>query len=69
MCSPTVITGCEDCRFWMREGTRTVHDMGRSFEEEEGLCRRHAPRVDRTWPMTDWSDWCGEFEPSEGVQS
>lgn len=49
---------CETCRFW-----------------ENPLCRRRCPQVDSAlwpasdaepdkgiWPMTDKSDWCGEYQ-------
>lgn len=47
---------CEGCRFW--DSSRDPGFRG------EGKCRRYAP-VREHWPITDSSDWCGEFEPIE----
>lgn len=69
---------CFGCRFWKYDGD---YDEGGTF----GRCRRHAPRSDKAhflasqrnpapmraiWPMTDGSEWCGEFEPDpEGIET
>lgn len=54
---------CQHCRFW--EGT---------LEDEEGDCRKYAPRPYQPspseevgarsfeWPTTYFEDWCGDFE-------
>lgn len=59
---------CETCRFW-----RPNH-----IEPEEGWCHRNAPQPSpemcvmndvgdifalARWPVTDDSDWCGEYQP------
>lgn len=49
---------CKTCRYWEANG--------RDAYEDEGRCRRYAPRPlllgDRIdWPLTSSSDWCGEF--------
>jgi hypothetical protein len=50
---------CENCEFW-----EALIDN----EMEQGFCRRHSPRHMSPrnglarWPITDSTDWCGEFE-------
>lgn len=64
---------CRHCVHWnsvLREEVRG--NGGVSMVSE---CRRHAPRAAVTsihmgilradWPRTSYSDWCGEFEPSQ----
>jgi hypothetical protein len=55
-------TCCQKCRFW-----NAKHDFG------SGECRRHAPVVFKeadpayernfVFPLTNYSDWCGDFQP------
>ncbi len=56
---------CETCRFW---------DSPHVDQQEDGLCRRHAPRCfprkeeSETlryprWPLTLNDEWCGEWQP------
>lgn len=56
---------CTNCAFWNQ------------WTEHKGYCRRHAPRPyyvtiigegtvedeEVGWPITDATDWCGEFKP------
>lgn len=53
---------CETCRFW-DTSTESAH----AEPDTTATCRRRPPAVDdRTglamWPMTQDSDWCGEWE-------
>ncbi len=59
---------CETCRFW----NPLAPDLG----EDQGECRRHAPRPTTTtepflfaWPLTYAEDFCGEWAPLPLVQS
>lgn len=55
---------CDDCCFWeIRDGV-----PGDGY----GFCRRHAPAAATVakaaeymarWPLTDSSEWCGEYRP------
>lgn len=53
---------CEQCTSWLRIGAT------------QGECRKRAPvpspykdagsgeLLVRPWPVTEWVDWCGDFE-------
>lgn len=63
---------CAACRYWDQCPGENHKDTGR--------CRRRSPNNFRTvfddekfrwsvadWPMTDGSDWCGEFKRAAGM--
>ncbi len=56
----TTTRACEACAFWNKTG-------------DNGECRRHAPQMiafevddevkfESKFPVTEASDWCGDFE-------
>jgi hypothetical protein len=55
---------CATCAWW------DANDAG-----DAGFCRRYAPRptvghlgsIASDWPVTEDTDWCGEYGPREGV--
>lgn len=66
---------CMNCKFW-----GSNHSMGvdREMNWEVNRCQRHAPQpyhADETvpnnatdfalWPVTDMSDWCGEYQAGD----
>lgn len=66
---------CELCRFWdsddeppSLEDVRPGNPIGLTITTKPGLCRRYPPYKatdDRHgWPVTEYSDWCGEFQPA-----
>lgn len=61
--SDTGIACCSNCKFW---STLENKNPGPAWADErpKGLCRRYAPRpgLSSTWPKTETSDWCGEWE-------
>lgn len=65
---------CCECRYW-----DPIYDDGDESREDcsSGFCRRHAPSVIghnnkgfiieqmHTWPMTSFTEWCGESNPAQ----
>ena len=55
---------CADCVYW----EAFVEGLGGNY----GFCRRHAPpavtvakaaEYEARWPLTEESEWCGEYRP------
>jgi hypothetical protein len=62
------MSSCQNCRFW----DFTPPDVSNLKAIQIGLCRRRAPEVQLSeklcvprWPMTQQSDWCGDYQATE----
>ena len=65
---------CETCLFWEDDEMELeptpreiVPGTGLIVLEKYGLCRRYPPNPNppegqHGWPVTDYKDWCGEWE-------
>ena len=56
---------CDTCEYWR------VIDTDNQGDPTVGECRGRCPTYDggeKTWPITDNDDWCGEWELKEVEQ-
>ncbi len=58
---------CETCKFWKKQENRQFGD-----------CRRYSPKVltarsgeqkPSKWPMTNPTDWCGDYKKTTGSKT
>ncbi len=64
---------CARCRYWLRIDQRRHERLGLPgelrFWVDAGECRRRAPveHGNQPWQFTYETDWCGEYEATEGT--
>lgn len=59
---------CETCRFWKEIPESRPWARSQYGEPHLGNCRKTAPTVNKGFPKTSPSNWCGEYAAKDAPE-